>query len=49
MSWAWLFVAAWIGFILGFMLAAVLAAGRDDAMIREHNEESRRLAGLNDD
>lgn len=27
MNWIWLFIAAWIGFMAGFTLAAVMAAG----------------------
>lgn len=34
----------WGGFMLGFFLASVLSAARDDDLIREHNDEAVRSA-----
>lgn len=48
-TWVWCLVAGWIGFILGFLVAALMAAARDDRELREHNLEAMRSAGLNDD
>lgn len=49
MSWWQVLVLCWVCFMAGFATAALMAAARDDELIREHNEEARRSAGLNDD
>lgn len=43
--WVWLFIAGWIGFIVGFFTAALMAA----ASQADARAEAMRSAGLNDD
>jgi hypothetical protein len=49
MTWWQILLLCWFAYILGFITAALMAAARDDELLREHNREAMRSAGLNDD
>lgn len=49
MSWWQVLILCWVFYMAGFATAALMAAARDDELIREHNREAMRSAGLNDD
>lgn len=49
MSWWQVLILCWACYMAGFATAALMAAARDDELIREHNLEAQRSAGLNDD
>lgn len=49
MSWWQVLILCWVCFMVGFATAALMSAARDDDLIREHNREALRSAGLNDD
>ena len=49
MSWWQVLILCWACYMAGFATAALMSAARDDELIREHNSEARRLAGLAND